>query len=251
MGWQREAGHRHITFQGKPNRRLIGGYHPPKKIYRYEIPHKIMGLGKWPNFPAWKNMASFLAIYSSNFREPKWEYVSGGRGRSFFGEKKKVHLNLESGFHKQLPKQLNTNFSYLERWKGSLSQKYLWHLLCPLQWWPFEKDANSARTSWSYLVFLTRCIDQKGGSSGHFLLAEFFYPPIRNRFVCGLPNLQNSKNPKFFSEQNGPGQKQNKNKGIFHGAPPSTPSTPSTRGFSGVFFPEKKMLTIFSPCWDL
>ena len=87
--------------------------------------------------------------------------------------------------------------------------------------------------------FFSRCIDQKGGSSGHFLLAEFFYPPIRHRFVCGLPNLQNSKSPKFFSEQNGPGQKQNKNKGIFHGAPPFNPFNE----VSVVFFAQKKR------CW--
>lgn len=72
-----------------------------------------------------KKHAVMLAIYSSNFREPKWNMSLVVVGGIFWRKKKNIHLNQESGFHKQLPKQLNTNFSYLERWKGSLSQKYL------------------------------------------------------------------------------------------------------------------------------
>lgn len=126
---------------------------PPEEIYRYEILYP-KNHGPWKMFFSGVKHGVILAIYLFvKFQGTNWEYVCGGRGRSFFGGKKNIHLNLESGFHKQLPKQLNSNFSYLERWKGSLSQKYLWHLLCPWQWWPFEKDANSARTSWSYLVF--------------------------------------------------------------------------------------------------
>ena len=103
-------------------------------------------------FTAWKNMASILAIYLFvKFQGTEVGICLWWSWEIIFWRNKNIHLNLESG--KQLPKQLNTNFSYLERWKGSLSQKYLWHLLCPWQWWPFEKDANSARTSWSYLVF--------------------------------------------------------------------------------------------------
>ena len=199
------------------------------------MPHKIHG--PWKMFflrreKTWRQF--WLSIYSSNFRELKWEYVSGGRGRSFFGGTKNIHLNLESG--KQLPKQLNTNFSYLERWKGSLSQKYLWHLLCPWQWWPFEKDANSARTSWSYLVFLTRCIDQKGGSSGHFLLAEFSIHRSAIDLFVAFQIFKTAKAQSFSPNKTDPGKNKTKIKEFFMVPPPSTPST----RFQWCFLPRKK-----------
>lgn len=160
-------------------------YTPPKKFTGQRYPTKSWALENGPTFRREKTCRHVGYLFVK-FQGTEVEYVSGGRGRHFLAEKKKYPPKPGIWFPQTAPQTAQHQLLLPRTLERVSVPEIPVTPVVSLAMMTFRKGCELRKVVMKLPRLFNPFIDQKGGSSGHFLQAEIFYPPKQS--LCLWPS---------------------------------------------------------------